>query len=124
MKKVAIITLLLLFPLVASAANLAGGVCGPGDDLDDCQPCHILEIFNNVVEWLSTVFVPVVAALLFCWAGIVFFFAAGNPEQINKGKAIIRTTIIGLLIFYTAYIIVGLFLSVFNVGAGWYNIDC
>ncbi len=122
MKKVAIITLLLLFPLVASAANLAGGVCEPGE----CQPCHVLVIFNEVVKWLSTVFVPVIATLLFCWAGIVFFFAAGSPEQINKGKAIIRTTIIGLLIFYSAYIIVGLFMSVFGgpVSEGWYDIDC
>ena len=124
MKKIVIIIFLLFLPLFALAGFWGEINCGPGDGLPDCQPCHILELFNEVVEWLSTVFVPVIAALLFCWAGIVFFFAAGNPEQINKGKAIIRTTIIGLLIFYTAYIIVGLFLSVFGVGAGWYNIDC
>ena len=125
MKKIIIILLLFTPIFLATADSFTiwgpGGVnCEPGE----CNFCHLAQVVARTIEYVTTRLVRLLAVVLFLWAGILFIFSAGSPDKISRGKKVITYTIIGMIIVYTAYIIVGLFLGVFNVGEGWYNIGC
>ncbi len=42
---------------------------------------------------------------LFVYAGYMWFIAAGNDDQISKAKDILRTSVIGIIIIMTGYVV-------------------
>jgi len=76
--------------------------------------------------------VPILATLMIAVGGffmVVAYHGGGGPEMVNRAKTIFRSVIIGLLIAYGAWIIVGTFFSVVGVvvwgGFGeWWEIPC
>lgn len=84
--------------------------CGPGseelnDERVDCEPCHLLIMFDVLVySFLIGMIVPVAATLLFVVGGIFYLFSAGDPGKLDQGKKIITSTIVGIFIIYTAHL--------------------
>lgn len=63
---------------------------------------------NNIGEYVSlflTWSYPVIgslAVLMFIWAGYLYMTSQGNQENISTAKEIITATILGLLLLFTA----------------------
>jgi hypothetical protein len=87
-------------------------------EMGSCTLCDLFQLFVNLVLYLLAYIIPPVATIMFLYGGIVFYTSGGNPERTNKGKDIIKYAVIGIVIIYSAWIIVGAFLGAIGV-AGW-----
>ena len=142
-KKTTIFLLFISLFLSANFVKAAGLIpCGGGGGEEPCRLCHIFVVFNNIVEYLlipssagdspsnhGFPIVLTVAVLLIVIGGFVYFFSGGNPSTLDKGKKIMISVGIGLLIIYGAWLIVNLFFTIIGVadwtGLGeWWHIDC
>lgn len=69
------------------------------------QVADFVTQFVRLSQW-GLAFVTVLAVLMFVWAGWEFITAAGRSSMIEEGKKIIGGTITGIIIAFSAYIIV------------------
>lgn len=83
-----------------------------------CQFCHVFVMVNGIVSWVLINLVPPIALLMIVVGGIMFYFGGGNPSYLARGKQILKSVAVGLLLVYGAYLIIGLFLGVLGV-AEW-----
>jgi hypothetical protein len=122
-KKIFLISLFFL-PLITFSGGLVP--CGgPGEN--PCQLCHLFVLLNNIFEFLITRIVPVVAVLMIAIGGLLFVISAENPQNIEKAKEIFKSVAIGLLLIFSAWLIVNLFLTVVGVASWtgkWFQIKC
>lgn len=87
----------LLTPSFARAAGLQAGT-----DLGN---------FGNIAQYMDSFFdwgVPVlgsIAVLMFIYAGYLYMTSQGNSENINAAKEIIVSVILGLLVLFTAQLL-------------------
>ena len=121
----------LLFPLVSSAGDykVVGGkvqygglvpcgkpvLLGSNCCIMPCTFCHFFVMFNKIVQFVVVDIVPVVAVLMLVIGGVMFYFAGGSPRLLAQGKSLIVYAIVGLVVVYGAYLIVGLVLQVVGV---------
>jgi len=95
-----------------------------------CQFCHVLAMVNNIVKFVLINIVPLVAVAMFVVAGIMFFTAGGSPERLIRARKLFQGVVIGLVIIYSAWLIVTFLLNVIGVASwtglqsGWYKINC
>ena len=137
MKKLLILGLFLAVAI--SVIPLAVGAqqglvpCGVGNSGDPgyvaCGLCHLFQLNNNIINWVLFVIVPIIAPIFIVIGGIYLLIARGNPEMFNKGKSILTATVVGLIIVYTAYVLLSTILTLLGVadwtGLGsWWQIDC
>ncbi len=99
--------------------------CGPGIGVENdtrhgydeelgyipCTLCDLFVLFNNVLMYFLSFVVPTVAVILFVYGGIKFYSAAGDPGKVSEGMGILKSTIYGLIIIYSAWIVVEAFLN-------------
>ena len=128
MKKIFLITFLaLLFLSLIPAQTQAGIVpCGlseddpdqPGDQTVPCQFCHFFVMLDRIIDFVLLNIVPLLATLVLVIGGIMLFTAGGSPETLNRAKSLISAAVFGLLIIYSAWLIIGLFLQAIGL-ADW-----
>lgn len=70
----------------------------------NCTLCDFFSLAQNIFNFVAIQLVPVVAILLIFWGGYTFLISSGSPAGITKGKSILKNTVIGLVIVYTAYL--------------------
>ena len=111
--------LIVFLGLLTSAplASLAAGLVpcgGPGQSA--CQLCHIFVLLQNIINFLmipspNNLFplVLVIAVLMIAVGGIYLLFSGGSPSSIAKGRSIITSVLIALLIIYGAWLLVNFF---------------
>lgn len=112
-------------PLVPCGSTTSG----QGECYDICQ---VLELGNRIYNFIMFRVVPGIAMLLFLYAG--FLIMVGNTEligeknQVLKGRQVLNTTVIGLVITYLAWVIVTFLLTTFlvdtNTSGTWYKLEC
>ncbi len=148
MKKIFLIIFLILFFFSLIPIQTQAGLvpCGAKVDnpatpyIDESQPCtlcHIFVLFKNIIDFLliptpvngGVPLVPIIAGLMIGIGGFLFFFVAESPESVQKGTNIIKSTIIGLLIIYAAWVIVNAFFGIIGVAEWtglktWWQIPC
>lgn len=121
-----------VLPIAASAAGLVP--CG-GEGESPCTLCHFFLLFKNIVDFLLFRLVPPLAILMIVWGGAMFLMATGDPSQLARAKGIITSTMLGLVIIYSAWLFVGLFFSSISASVGfagpfsgmpstWFRINC
>ncbi len=117
MKKVFLTVLLFSF-LTLGQVQAAGLVpCGgPGEQA--CTFACFFEMINRVINFVVLKLVPVIAVLMIVIGGVMFFFAGGSPGTLAKAKGIITSTVIGLVIIFAAFLLVGTILSMIGL-ADW-----
>jgi hypothetical protein len=98
-------------------------------EMGSCTICDLFQLFTNIVTFVLTFIVPPAATVMFIWAGVVFYTSGGVPEKVNKAKSIMTYAVLGLIIIYSAWVIVGAFLNAIGVaswtGLGtWWEIEC
>ena len=137
MKKIfSIICLLILASSLMPIQADAGLVpCGCEDATQPtgfctCTLCHFFIMFERILDFILLDIIPPVAILMLVIGGVMFLAAAGNPETIGKAKKIITATILGLVIIFSAWLIINTFLMFVGVEEwtglreGWWAIDC
>src|ERR1700741_1948939 len=93
---------LALFPL-ATFAQIA---CDPGTEL--CNPlgtADLAEIIGRIIRDVLGIS-GVVALAMFVWGGAQFLLSQGNPDKVKQGKATLIWATIGLVVLFSAYVLV------------------
>ncbi|MFY9492910.1 MAG: hypothetical protein WAP55_00255 [Minisyncoccia bacterium] len=83
----------------------------------NCTLCDLFTLTQNIFNFVAIQLVPIVAILLIFWGGYTFLISSGSPAGITKGKSILKNTVIGLVIVYSAYLAASYIVSFF-AGAG------
>ncbi|MCW9054675.1 MAG: pilin [Candidatus Pacebacteria bacterium] len=104
---VAVFSVFLLVPLEVQAAGLVP--CGgPGEP--ECNLCYAMQLIQNVIEFAVRI-TFILAALLFAYAGFLFFTGGSDPGQISKAKKVFTNTFIGIVIVLTSWLVVDILLK-------------
>ena len=82
----------------------------PYDETESCTLCHFLILIDNIIDFFIFRLVPPIALLMITIAALMFIFSMDNPETISRAKRIINSVIIGMVIIYVSYSLVGWFL--------------
>ena len=117
MKKIFLLSFLFLF-LSLSQVQAAGLVPCGGEGEPSCQICHLFELLDRIMDRILFNFVPIIATVMLIVGGIMFFFAGGNPNALQTAKGIIKSVVIGLIIIFAAFLIVGSMLQAIGL-ADW-----
>lgn len=122
-----LVAVFFLYPLVpAQAVNylLEGVECAqPAESSNDlssyqtaglkgasCGPCDFLVVAFNGANMLVRIS-GAVAFLLFVYAGLLYLTAGAKPANAGKAKEVIVATLIGLVLIFSAYLIVNVVLT-------------
>ncbi len=98
-----------------------------------CQFCHFFVMINNTVSFVLIYIIPYVAVLMMVIAGLLFYLGGSKPDLLTTGKKFFYGVLIGLVLIYSSYILVGSFLNVLGVtdvslttwsGGGPFVINC
>ena len=94
MKKSFLIVFLVLFlaPFFVQAQGLVP--CG-GTGQDPCTFCDFFVLFKKIIDFILLSIIPPIAILMVVIGGAMFFLAAGNPENINRAKSLLKSVAIG-----------------------------
>ena len=82
----------------------------------DCELCDLFQLFINLINFVLFTIVPPVATLIFIWGGITFYTAMGDPGKVGKGRQILISAVIGIIIIYSAHFVVSMVLNALGVG--------
>ena len=106
MRKIILAVFIFLF-LSLGQVQAAGLVpCGGSA----CDICDLFELISNVLNFAIKTAV-VVATLMLVVGGGMLLFAGADPGMLTKAKSLIKSTVIGLIIIFAAFMIVGVVLN-------------
>ena len=108
-----------LVPACNEQSRYEGGFAGA------CQLCDLRKLANNVLNF-AVALTAVIAALMFAYAGFLYFTAAVKEENIKKAHEIFMRVFAGMVIVLIAWLVVNIFFSVLT-GQGlsfWGEITC
>lgn len=115
-------SLLFFTPLVSFAAD-AGSVpfFGPiiPENLRLCAAGYgmLLIVINNIIALAVTLLITFVAPVLIGWAGFLMVLTPTSYGDRKKAKAILLDVVFGVLIAYSAYLVVSLLMGVLYNGS-------
>lgn len=96
--------------LATPAVSLADGLV-PCNTAADCNFSALLQLVNNVINYLLLLTVPI-AAIMFAYAGFIMVTAGEESAGAKtKAKSIIKDAVLGLIIALAAWLIVKLILT-------------
>ena len=117
-----------LFPLFAfllmTSVAFAQGLV-PCSGLD-CTLCDFLVLVKNLIN-LMLQWGVILAGLFFAWGAFVIMTAGGSEEKITEGRKIMATVAVGVLIAFTAWMILGTLIQVLTDSPSklpWNEIKC
>lgn len=98
--------IILAVPIIAGAAPLVPE-CPEGG----CGFPELIQLANNLIQFLVIQITVPVAAIVFAIAGFKYVTAAGNESQIREATGMFSKVVIGLIIALSAFLIVELITS-------------
>src|SRR3989344_4158072 len=124
-----------VFFVFANTADAAGLVpCGRTSasatpaEKKACTKCDIFVLLQNIFNYLALILVPVIATLLIVIGGFMMLLGGAKPSMFASGKTLFWNVMIGLLIFYGAWMITNTVLRSLageaNPFAAWNKITC
>jgi len=103
---------------------------GTGDAAVNCEACHLAQLIQNIINFAIGLSIPI-AAVLFAWAGILYFTSGANPSNKEHAKKIFGSALLGFLIAITGWLVVNTVLhalldggQVFTNGSSWFTVQC
>lgn len=106
---------------------------GIWEGLQQCRVCgtcglnDFVQLGVNLFNYVIGI-VGALALLAFIYGGILFLFSGGSPEQIEKGKKALVGAVIGLIVVFASYMIVGFVAQALGIGdninileTGWFS---
>jgi len=98
------------------------------DTSKPCEVCDILVLASSTINFLVSTIFPAIATLLFLFAGFLIIIGGAEPSQVQKGKEIFKTTVYGLLIIYSSWLVANSVLKSLagdnDVSNSWNTIVC
>jgi di/tricarboxylate transporter len=76
-----------------------------------CRLCDFFSLLDKIIDFAMFKIAPIAAVLLLIVGGVMFLISSGDPSRVTKAKDIIKSVIIGLVIMYSSYMVVGLILK-------------
>ncbi|MBI2888933.1 MAG: hypothetical protein HYY10_03350 [Candidatus Liptonbacteria bacterium] len=125
-----------VLPSVASAQQASFPYWGTNPSLLPCTGlkcvdlCQLLLLFQHLIYFGMTIAVLFVAPILILWGAFLIIISGGSAERVSKGKTVLTSTIVGIVITLGAFLIVSTFLWLLgNPASGtarvsWPNIAC
>lgn len=116
----------------SGGSGFVGGIvpkeCRGKETIANCDLCSLAQLGQNIANFLLGLTIPA-AALLFAWAGILYFSSRGNPAQITQAHKVFRTVVIAVVIALSAWILVntvmnGLIQGTDLRGWDWKDLKC
>lgn len=109
--------------------------CGGMEDLDNIQPnactrCDLFHLLKHIIDFLIVLVVPILGTLFLLIGGLYIMLGGANPGLLNRGKAIFKDTLIGILIILLSWLIVNTLIrslvdpSALNGDLNWYEFEC
>ena len=95
-----------------------------------CTFCDLFVMFGNITNFLFIQIIPILAGLMIAVGGVYYLISRGEPEKLASAKKIFSSVAIGLLIAYSAWLIVNTFFLVVGINrwtgfdGGWWQINC
>lgn len=94
--------------------------------------CDILATIQRITYFAITVVILVVAPILLVVGGLLMIVTGTSQDMIKIGKAMVKNTIIGIVVALVAFIIINTFLWIFAIpkdesgsgGLAWPQIKC
>ena len=124
MKTIKIFLVFVLFLFLIMGQVQAAGLVPCGLSVDDpntprnetlsCGFCDFFVLLSNILDFVMRM-AMVVATLMLVIGGCYFFFAGGNPGNLETGKKIMTSTLWGLVIIFGAFLIVGTVLNALDL---------
>lgn len=120
-------------PVKASAADDTGLVPCSGTGGDPCQACSLVQLVQNVFEWLAGVsFVFVVLIIII--SGVILSASGGDAGAQAAAKRRVQTAVVGYIIFLACWFVIDIGLkTMLNSAYGtwennklgpWYQVVC
>lgn len=109
------------------AANLWDKITCRGEG--NCELKDFAQLTVNVAQWILGV-TGSLTLLAFVYGGVLFLISAGSSERITKAKQAIVGAVIGLIIVFASYMIIGFVFKALGVlpgqpnawsQTGWFN---
>lgn len=76
-----------------------------------CTVCDFFVLIDKIIDFISVDIVPPLALLLIIIGGVMMIISGGSETQYKKGKTIITSAIVGLLIIWGSWIIIDTIMS-------------
>lgn len=106
----------------------SGGTNDPLNTVKNCDMCALGQLVQNLINFLIGLTIPI-AALLFAWAGILYFSSRGNPGQIERAHKVFKSVVIGFILVIAAWTLVNTVMNMLIKGAdyknwSWSSLNC
>lgn len=113
MKKTQLVIFFALAALLAGftvQAQKLGIDCG-GPGQNPCGICNLFDLVYNIINIVIKVIVPLIAVLVIVIAGGKMMLNMQNSEIVNQTRGIMLAVVIGLVLVYGGYALVGTILT-------------
>lgn len=100
----------------------AAGLVPCGEANNPCTLCHLFQLISKIIDFVLKDLLLPLAILGFLIGGIMIITAGGSENQLEKGKSIIWSTVIGIFIAFAAWLIVDTIIQSIvdpNFGINW-----
>ncbi|KKS96792.1 hypothetical protein A3B05_00775 [Candidatus Giovannonibacteria bacterium RIFCSPLOWO2_01_FULL_43_160] len=89
-----------------------------GTQFIPCTPCHLWLLSSRIVSFLLFQLATPILVIALLAGGIVWLTSSGNPAQIEKGKKILTSSIVGIFIAFGGWLIVNSIIQTLAEGKG------
>ena len=103
------------FLLSINRANAAGLVPCGGTGQSPCTWCHFGDLAIRIINFMMYLVFPLAAAMI-VMGGIFIMTSSGSSDRFSRGKEIITSAVIGILIALLSWIIIDTIISTLAVG--------
>ncbi|MEA3398725.1 MAG: pilin [Patescibacteria group bacterium] len=86
----------------------------------DCQLNDFMQLAVNASGWLLGI-TGSLALLALVYGGVIFLISGGSSERVNKAKQIIIGAVIGVVIVFLSYTIIGFAFKALGIDVGTGN---
>lgn len=94
------------------------GYAGPLPDCAFDGTCrNVNDVLELMVKWGQRIFglIGTFALVMFVYGGFVMILSAGNSDKVKQGRDILTAAVIGLVIAFSAYLLIDFVLDALNV---------
>ncbi|MBP9710877.1 MAG: TrbC/VirB2 family protein [Candidatus Pacebacteria bacterium] len=115
---------LLLIPVAAYAQGLV-----PCTGAMTCDICDLGKLMQNIINFMLVGIAVPLAALMFAYAGVLYFTGGSDPHRIARARKIFKNVLTGLLIALSAWLVVNTIMTVvfskdFFTDSKWFELQC
>ena len=110
---------------VAKAAGIVN--CGPGTHTDpadpaspevECDSGQFLGLLHNLMTFAVEIAI-IIVGLSVAYGGFMILISSGSEERMSQGKKAMKASIIGIIIIFTAWLVVNTLITLFTNCSGW-----